>query len=141
MSTAGAQAVVVVLALPCWVCRPRAWASIGLIWAISSCALRRSWNGSHRIMVVIWSPLLWAMRPGGSGRKQTVSDQRSPAELNYVQFSLNTVHLSRSSFKKADGAVGPGPHNMRAQRPPPDRCGNLVAMGQPTHRRPEVPPP
>ena len=34
----------------------RSWASIGLIWAISSCALRRSWNGSHRVMVAIWSP-------------------------------------------------------------------------------------
>src|SRR5215218_8755886 len=61
MSSAGAQAVAV--ALPCgWPCRPSAWASLGLIWAIwviwaiSSCASRRSWNGSHRIMVAIWSP-------------------------------------------------------------------------------------
>src|SRR5512132_3735016 len=55
MSSAGAQAVA--RSLPCgWPCRPSAWASIGLIWAISSCALRRSWNGSHRVMVAIWPP-------------------------------------------------------------------------------------
>src|SRR5215218_5402227 len=54
MSSAGAQAVARLL--PCWPCRPSAWASIGLIWAISSCASRRSWNGSHRVMVAIWSP-------------------------------------------------------------------------------------
>jgi hypothetical protein len=34
-----------------------------------------------------------------------VTDQRSLAELNYVQFNLNVVHLSRSSFKKTGGAV------------------------------------
>src|SRR5215207_263192 len=99
MSSAGAQAVAV--ALPCgWVCRPSAWASIGLIWAISSCALRRSWNGSHRIMVVIWSPssrgpcvARWL------GEDADDDDQRSLAELNYVHSSLNTVQLSRSAFK------------------------------------------
>src|SRR5829696_2915068 len=101
MSSAGAQAVVMARSLPCWrACRPSAWASIGLIWAISSCALRRSWNGSHRIMVVIWSPssrgpcvARWL------GEDADDDDQRSLAELNYVHSILNTVQLSRSAFK------------------------------------------
>ena len=102
MSSAGAQAVAV--ALPCWVCRPSAWASIGLIWAISSWALRRSWNGSHRIMVVIWSPRLVgrvARRLGEDADR--VADQRSLTELNYVHSSLNIVHLSRTAFRMEPG--------------------------------------
>src|SRR5215218_2510462 len=98
MSSAGAQAVT--RALPCgWPCRPSAWASIGLIWAISSCALRRSWNGSHRVMVAIWSPSCM----GRAARR--LGEDADPGWLNgvhllrnYVQDNLNIVYLSRSAF-------------------------------------------
>src|SRR5512132_3456553 len=97
MSSAGAQAV----ALACWVCRPSAWASIGLIWAISSWALRRSWNGSHRIMVVIWSPSSHGpCGPAARGGRRPVADQHSLAELNYVHSIVNSVHLSRTAFRE-----------------------------------------
>src|SRR4029450_3992459 len=103
MSSAGAQAVVAARPLACWVCRPRAWASIGLIWAISSWALRRSWNGSHRIMVGLWSPLFVgrAARRLGEDADQA-ADQRSLAEMNYVHSSVNSVHLSSTVFNKGD---------------------------------------
>jgi hypothetical protein len=54
---------------------------MGLIWAISSWALRRSWNGSHRIMVVIWSPRLVGRAARRLGEDaDRVADQRSLAE-------------------------------------------------------------
>src|SRR4029453_17199841 len=103
MSRAGGQAV----ARPssrCWACRPRAWASIGLIWAISSWALRRSWNGSHRIMVVIWSPRLVGRGARWLGEDaDQVADQRSLTEMNHVHGIVNDVHLSRTVFNKGDG--------------------------------------
>src|SRR6266516_4515420 len=92
MSSAGAQAVAE--PLPCgWPCRPSAWASIGLIWAIwaiSSCALRRSWNGSHRVMVAIWSPSFMgrAARRLGENADRVV-DRRSLTEPTYSM--VNTV--------------------------------------------------
>src|SRR4029450_2200182 len=102
MSSAGAQ--LVAQSLPCcraW--RPRAWASIGLIWAISSCALRRSWNGSHRIVVAIWSPS--SRGPCGPAAR----GGRRPGWLisvhlprNIVQCILNSVHMSRSSFRNGN---------------------------------------
>src|SRR5215211_4274233 len=103
MSSAGAQAVAV--PLPCgWPCRPSAWASIGLIWAISSCALRRSWNGSHRVMVAIWSPS--SRGPCGpaarGGRRSGVAD-RVHLPRNTVHDRLNTVHLSRTPFRRRTG--------------------------------------
>src|SRR5215218_7913354 len=105
MSSAGAQAVVAARPpLPCgWACRPSAWASIGLIWAISSCALRKSWNGSPRLMGR-GGPL------ARGGRRPGRADQRSLAELNYVHSTVNTVHLSRSAFNRGDGAAAAGPH-------------------------------
>src|SRR4029453_13228133 len=130
MSSAGAQAVAV--ALPGWVCRPSAWASIGLIWAISSCALRRSWKGSHRIMVVIWSPS--SLRPSVARRlgegADRVAAQRSLAELNYVHSSLNTVHLSRDGVQRGGaGAVAFGclvrPQPRPAEEDHPHRAGGL----------------
>src|SRR5512132_1680096 len=99
MSSAGAQAVAV--ALPCcWPCRPSEWASIGLIWAISSCALRRSWNGSHRVMVAIWSPSFVgraARRLGEHADPKWVTSVHLPSKR--VHDMLNAVHLSRSSFR------------------------------------------
>src|SRR6266540_4211146 len=56
MSRAGAQAAALPAAAPwCW---PSAWASIGLIWLISSCALRKSSNGSHWVLTTIWFSLV-----------------------------------------------------------------------------------
>src|ERR671910_1631244 len=106
MSSAGAQAVAV--PLPCgWPCRPSAWASLGLIWAIwaiwaiSSCASRRSWNGSHRIMVAIWSPSFMGRAARRLGEH---ADPKWPISVhlpsNTVQDILNAVHLSRSLFRK-----------------------------------------
>src|SRR4029453_8631229 len=118
MSSAGAQAEVRPLA--CWVCRPSAWASIGLIWAISSLALRRSWNGSHRIMVVIWSPSFVgrvARRLGEDADR--VAGQRSLAELNSVHSNLNAVQLSRTAFNEGGGAAAAGPHPRRPVTPAP----------------------
>src|SRR5512132_2920859 len=124
MSSAGAQAVVVAWPLACRVGRPRARASIGLIWAISSWAVRRSWNGSHRVMVVIWSPRVlgrvawWLGEDAGQ-----VAAQRALAELNYVHNRLNAVHLSRSAFNE-DGRLALGwsrwgsPPRPPAARPP-----------------------
>src|SRR5215218_6489244 len=103
MSSAGAQAVVAARSLPCWVCSPSAWASIGLIWAISSCASRRSWNGSHRIMVVIWSPSFMgraARRLGEDADPGWLTSVHLPS--NIVHDSLNAVHLSRSSFRNGN---------------------------------------
>src|SRR6266498_5969283 len=94
MSSAGAQAVVVARPLPCCWARPSAWASIGLIWTIwaissCSCALRRSWNGSHRIMVAIWSPSFVgrAARRLGEDADPGVGDQRSLAEEHCSQYA------------------------------------------------------
>src|SRR5918993_3848977 len=99
MSSAGAQAVA--RSLPCgWPCRPSAWASMGLIWAISSCALRRSWNGSHRIMVAIWPPSsLGPCDPVARGERRPgwLIDVHLPR--NSVHSMVNAVHLSRSSFR------------------------------------------
>src|SRR4029453_10568205 len=56
--------------------------------------------GSHRIMVVIWSPSFVgraARRLGGHADQ--VADQRSPTEMNNVQYMLNAVHMSRSAFR------------------------------------------
>src|SRR6266540_1432306 len=44
-----------------WPARPSAWASAGLISLSSSCAPRRSSNGSHWVLSIIWvSPGAWA---------------------------------------------------------------------------------
>src|SRR4029453_17445415 len=100
MSSAGAQAVA--RSLPCgWPCRPSAWASIGLIWAISSCALRRSWNGSHRVMVAIWPPSCMgraARRLGEDADPGWLTGVHLPSK--HVQGRLNAGHLSRPSFRK-----------------------------------------
>src|SRR4029450_7160935 len=135
MSTAGAQAVVVARPLACWACRPSAWASIGLIWAISSWALRRSWNGSHRVMVVIWSPRLVGRGARGLGEDaDRVIDQRSLTEMNYVHSIVNTVHLSRSAFNKGDGAAAAGriragrSRQLRRLPPPTGDCPRCVHL-------------
>src|SRR5215211_1617999 len=101
MSSAGAQAVAV--PLPCWPCRPSAWASIGLIWviwAISSCASRRSWNGSHLVLVAICAP--YFMGPAA----RWLGEDADPGWLTSVHLPsdtvhdiLNTVHMSRSLFR------------------------------------------
>src|SRR4029453_16350939 len=131
MSSAGAQAVVMARSLPCWgAWRPSAWASLGLIWAISSWALRRSWNGSHRIMVVIWSPRLVGRVARWLGEDaDRVADQRSLTEMNYVHSSVNSVHLSRTVFNKGDGAAAAG--RIRA-----GRSRQLPRLPLPTRDRP-----
>src|SRR6266511_3810277 len=110
MSSAGAHAVAVARPLPCWACRPSAWASIGLIgsigsiwaiWAIWSCAPRRSWNGSHRVMMAIWSPSFMgpaARRLGEHADPKWVTSVHLPSDA--VHSILNTVQLSRSSFRE-----------------------------------------
>src|SRR5215218_11071321 len=101
MSSAGAQAVARLL--PCWPCRPSAWASIGLIWAISSCALRRSWNGSHRVMVAIRSPSFMGRAArwlGEDADPGVLTGVHLPSK--HVHDKLNTVQLSRSSFRKSN---------------------------------------
>src|SRR6266540_4190862 len=124
MSSAGAQAVVVARPLPCWACRPSAWASLGLIWviwAISSCASRRSWNGSHRIMVAIWSPSFVgraARRLGEDADPGTISVH---LPSNTVHGILNTVHLSRSSFRSLNMEERVGVQN-RVKAPPHKRA-------------------
>src|SRR6266511_488512 len=55
MSSAGIQAGALPWAAICrWPCRPSAWASAGLISLSSSCAPRRSSNGSHWVLSIIW---------------------------------------------------------------------------------------
>src|SRR6266511_2777528 len=156
MSSAGAQAVVVARPLPCcWACRPSAWASIGLIgsiWAISSCAPRRSWNGSHRVMMAIWSPSFVgraARRLGEHADPKWVTSVHLPS--NYVYSILNTVQLSRSSFRSLNMKEGSVPE--RAKPPPNKRAtatpgepatdgrSRSLWFGAPTHdqdRRPQL---
>src|SRR5215211_5137859 len=87
MSSAGAQAVA--RPLPCgWPCRPSAWARIGLIWAISSCALRRSWNGSHRVMVSIRPPSCM----GRAAR--WLGEDADPGWLTSVHLPSKRVHAN-----------------------------------------------
>src|SRR5215218_8373723 len=128
MSSAGAQAVAV--ALPCgWPCRPSAWASLGLIWAIwaiwaiSSCASRRSWNGSHRVMLAIWSPSCMgraARRLGEDADPKWVIGVHLPSK--HVHSILNIVHLSRSSFRSLNMKEGVSVQD-RAKAPPNQRAG------------------
>src|SRR5512133_113934 len=123
MSSAGAQAVAVALAC-CWVCRPSAWASIGLIWAISSCALRRSWNGSHRIMVAIWPPSCMgraARRLGEHADPGWLTGVHLPSK--HVHGKLNTVHCQghRSGNRTGGKSVAErvkAPPNKHATAPP-----------------------
>src|SRR6266545_6037413 len=132
MSSAGAQAVVAARPLPCgWPCRPSAWASLGLIWAIwaiSSCASRRSWNGSHRIMVAIWSPSFVgraARRLGEDADPGTISVH---LPSNAVHCMLNDVYLSRSSFRSLNMEERVGVQN-RVKAPPHKRA--RAASGAP----------
>src|SRR5215204_5280472 len=129
MSSAGAQAVVSARPLPCgWPCRPSAWASLGLIWAIwaiwaiSSCASRRSWNGSHRIMVAIWSPSFMGRAArwlGEDADPKWVIGVHLPR--NTVHDILNIVHMSRPLFRNLnEGRISvqdraKAPPNKRAQ--------------------------
>src|SRR6266567_1484064 len=127
MSSAGAQAVVVARPLPCcWPCRPSAWASIGLIWAISSCALRRSWNGSHRVMVAIWSPSLVGRAARRLGEKaDRVVDRRSLTEYMY-----SMVHNVQYQDRRSDEVnMGEGSVPERAKTPPSKRA--TATSGEP----------
>src|SRR5215212_8187548 len=121
MSSAGAQAVARLL--PCWPCRPSAWASIGLIWAISSCALRRSWNGSHRVMMAIRSPFSvgraarWLGEDADPGWLTSVHLPRK-----HVHVKLNIVHCQghRSGTRTGGKSVAErvkAPPNKRATAP------------------------
>src|SRR5215218_9271799 len=127
MSSAGAQAVARLL--PCWPCRPSAWASIGLIWAISSCALRRSWNGSHRVMMAIRSPFSvgraarWLGEDADPGWLTSVHLPRK-----HVHVKLNIVHMSRSLFRSLNVRERVGVRD-RAKAPPNKRA--RAASGAP----------
>src|SRR5215211_8626658 len=136
MSSAGAQAVVAARPLPCWACRPSAWASLGLIWAIwviwviSSCASRRSWNGSHRVMVAMRSPSLVgraARRLGENADPGSLTSVHLPS--NTVHGILNTVYLSRSSFRSLNMEERVGVQD-RAEAPPNKHAP--AASGAPT---------
>src|SRR6266699_6741592 len=127
MSSAGAQAVVVARPLPCcWPCRPSAWASIGLIWAISSCALRRSWNGSHRVMVAIWPPSFVgrAARRLGENADRVV-ERRAPTEPTYS--IVNTVQCQDRRSGEVNMREGSVPE--RAKAPPSKRA--TATSGEP----------
>src|SRR6266487_770958 len=127
MSSAGAQAVVVARPLPCcWPCRPSAWASIGLIWAISSCALRRSWNGSHRVMVAIWPPSFVGRAARRLGENaDRVADRRSPTEPTYS--IVNTVQCQDRRSGEVNMREGSVPE--RAKAPPSKRA--TATSGEP----------
>src|SRR6266536_1479648 len=130
MSSAGAQAVAMARPLPCcWPCRPSAWASIGLIWAISSCALRRSWNGSHRVMVAIWSPSLVGRAARRLGENaDRVADRRSLAEPTYS--IVNAVqYQDRCSDKVNMVNMREGSVPERAKAPPSKRA--TATSGEP----------
>src|SRR6266536_2437231 len=130
MSSAGAQAVLVARPLPCcWPCRPSAWASIGLIWAISSCALRRSWNGSHRVMVAIWSPSLVGRAARRLGENaDRVADRRSLAEPTYS--IVNAIqYQDRCSDKVNMVNMREGSVPERAKAPPSKRA--TATSGEP----------
>src|SRR5215207_3460387 len=122
MSSAGAQAVA--RSLPCgWPCRPSAWASIGRIWAISSCALRRSWNGSHRVMVAIWPPSCMgraARRLGEDADPGWLTSAHLPSE--HVQVKLNTVHCQ--DHRSGNRTGGRRSVAERAKTPPNKRAGS-----------------
>src|SRR4030095_3936591 len=135
MSSAGAHAVVVARPLACcWPCRPSAWASIGLIWAIWAlsscfCGVRTSWDGSHRIMVAIWSPSLMgraARRLGEDADPGCLIGVHLPR--NTVYSKLNAVHLSRLSFREVNMKEESVPE--RAKPPPSKRA--TAASGEPT---------
>src|SRR6266487_4307141 len=127
MSSAGAQAVVVARPLPCcWPCRPSAWASIGLIWAISSCALRRFWNGSHRVMVAIWPPSFVGRAARRLGENaDRVADRRSPTEPTYS--IVNTVQCQDRRSGEVNMREGSVPE--RAKAPPSKRA--TATSGEP----------
>src|SRR5215204_3339503 len=116
MSSAGAQAVA--RSLPCgWPCRPSAWASIGLIWAISSCALRRSWNGSHRVMVAIWSPFVHGpCGPAARGGRRPVADRRSLAEELCSQYPERCSPV-KVSVHRGNWGRGGRPHPRKPVTP------------------------
>src|SRR4029450_13645978 len=123
MSSAGAQAVAVPLPC-CWPYRPSARASIGLIWAISSCALRRSWNGSHRVMVAIWPPSSRGpCGPAARGGRRSgwLTGVHLPSK--HVHDRLNIVHCQghRSGNRTGGKSVAErvkAPLNKRATAPP-----------------------
>src|SRR4029453_14370572 len=128
MSSAGAQAVA--RSLPCgWPYRPSAWASIGLSWAISSCALRRSWNGSHRIMVAIWPPSSRGpCGPAARGGRRPRWLTSAHLPRNIVHNVLNSVHMSRSLFRSLNVREGISVQD-RAKAPPNKRA--RAASGAP----------
>src|SRR5215207_9658487 len=101
MSSAGAQArVLAPVALCHWPCRPRAWANSLSIWirARSSCALRRSSNGYHWVLSIIWFSLVLGPLGGRRLGDNAVRVRAAGALAEYPHPTLNTVHLSRTSF-------------------------------------------
>src|SRR5215211_7517463 len=101
MSSAGAQAGVLAPVAFChWPCRPRAWANSlsSWFWACSSCALRRSPNGYHWVLSIIWFSLSLGRSGGRRLGDNAVRVRAAGALAEYPHLTLNAVHLSRTLF-------------------------------------------
>src|SRR6266699_6137060 len=104
MSSAGIQAGVLPVAAPWrWPCRPSAWASAGLIWFSSCCAPRKSSNGSHWVLCIIWfSPRAWAAsaawRLGDNAVQVRAAGGTCRASPGYGK----QCSLSRASFRRVN---------------------------------------
>src|SRR5512132_921397 len=102
MSSAGTQAGVLAPVAPChWPCRPRAWANRLSIWirACSSWVPRRSPNGYHWVLSIIWFSLVLGPLGGRRLGDNAVRVRAAGALAEYPHPTLNTVHLSRTVFK------------------------------------------
>ena len=159
MSSAGAQAgVLAPVALCHWPCRPRAWANSLSIWswARSSWALRRSSNGYHWVLSIIWFSLVL-----GPQRRPPARGQRSPGACSGCTCRVtppysercssvkNTVHYSSGDHRGCPRHLTAQPGRRRApaerglgERPRSGGCGTAASdRGQMTPWRPRAKPP
>src|SRR5215218_7418302 len=122
MSSAGAQARVLAPVAPChWPCRPRAWANSLSIWswARSSWALRRSPNGYHWVLSIIWFSLVLGPLGGRRLGDNAVRVRAASALAEYPHPTVNIVHLSRTLFTSSSGDRRGCPRIRTATRSPP----------------------
>src|SRR6266699_1095450 len=99
MSSAGAHAgLLSPTAAPCrWPCRPSAWANRLFIWLwfSSSCALRRSSNGYHWVLSIIWFSLVH-----GPHRRPPARGQRSPGACSGCTCRVKRLYSERCSLSR-----------------------------------------
>src|SRR6266511_1192801 len=98
MSSAGAQAGALAIAVRChWPCRPSACANklSSCLSLSSSCALRRSSNGYHAVLSIIWFSLVH-----GPQRRPPARGQRGPGACIVVHLPNDpTITLTPFTVK------------------------------------------